>query len=752
MRSWRNVFTMVAFVIAAGVAWSGAAVAQTEFKITAGDASDAAQFGAIVDISGDYAVVGAPYHDENSVQNSGAAYIFKRTGSTTWGQRAKLTGGGTASDHFGQSVAIDGDYVVVSAGEFGNNARGSVYIFKRTGNIWTQQRKLTASDAADHQQFGSSVAISGDYIIVGANSDDNAGNGAGSAYVFTRNGTSWTQQAKFIADDAASEDNFGYRVSISGDYAIVGALGNDDAGTYSGSAYIFKRNDTSWSQQAKITASDGAELDYFGSSVSISGAYAIVGAYGDDDDGNSSGSAYIFSRTGTAWTEQFKLTASDAESDAELGDLFGVSVSIDGNTAIVGAIADVNFSGSSYIFKRDGTNWTEQAKLVASDAAEGDRFGRDVSISGDYVIVGAEYAGDAGSAYLFGIPIPAVSAASRMSFDDVVVGTSKVDSVKVKSTGTAALLLSAVTVTGADSASFTATPATLSVATGDSAYIKVTFTPSSAGDKTALLLLTHNAVGSPTSIDLTGVGGQIVTDIADTLTFTSDDGSNTKVKFESGTVTGIFVSHHDHGRNLPASTDGSSAPTIPLTYFEINTTLADTVTFEAMVSFQYTQALLDSAGITDETTLKLFRYDAGDGIWVQLVTSVETSTKTVSATTNSFSVWSLASVTPTGIYSDNMSDVVPHAFSLATARPNPFNPSTTIAYEVPEQTQITLTIYNLLGQKVIRLVDQVQAAGRYEVVWHGNNSRGVGVASGVYLYRIVSGSGYTDTKRMTLLK
>jgi len=293
-------------------------------------------------------------------------------------------------------------------------------------------------------------------------------------------------------------------------------------------------------------------------------------------------------------------------------------------------------------------------------------------------------------------------------------------------------------------------PDALSIDVGTNAYVKVTFTPSSLGPKTASLTLVHNAAGSPTAIPLTGTGGQSVTDIADTLSFTSDDGSNTKVKFESGSITGVSVGHQNHGRQRPANADSSSAPTIPVTYFEINTTLADTVTFEAMVSFQYTQALLDSAGTTDETSLKLFRYDPADGIWMQLETTVDISTKTVSATTNSFSVWSLASVTPTGIDVENNS--VPVAFSLAHARPNPFNPSTTIAYEVPEQTHIMLTVYNLLGQEVVRLVDQVQAAGRFEVVWHGFNSRGAGVASGVYLYRIVSGSGYTDTKRMTLLK
>ena len=347
---------------------------------------------------------------------------------------------------------------------------------------------------------------------------------------------------------------------------------------------------------------------------------------------------------------------------------------------------------------------------------------------------------------------PGILADTALPIGDVQVGSAATDSAKVKNTGTATLSVTAVTVTGVDTASFAATPLSLSVPAGDSAYVQVTFTPTSVGAKTASLQLTHNASGSPATITLTGTGGQSVTDIADTLAFTSDDGSKTKVNFDSGTIAGVSVDHQNHGRNLPAGTDSSSAPTIPVTYFEINTTLADTATFEATVSFQYTQALLDSAGITDETSLKLFRYASGDGIWVQLETAVNTATKTVSATTNSFSVWSLASVTPTGIDSDNMKESAPATFSLAHARPNPFNPSTTIAYEVPKQTHITLTVYNLLGQEVVRLVDQVQAAGRYEAVWNGTNITGAGVSSGIYLYRITSGSGYTETKRMTLLK
>jgi hypothetical protein len=347
---------------------------------------------------------------------------------------------------------------------------------------------------------------------------------------------------------------------------------------------------------------------------------------------------------------------------------------------------------------------------------------------------------------------PILNTVAQIEFGDVLVGSSVTASAKIKNTGTADLSVSTVAVTGVDTASFVATPLSLSVPAGDSAYVKITFTPTSVGTKTASLQLAHNASGSPSSIPLTGTGGQSVTDISETLSFTSDDGSNTKVKFESGTITGVSVSHQNHGRNLPSGISSDSAPTIPVLYFEINTTLPDTATFTARVTIKYTQAMLESATVTDETTLKLFRFDAGGGIWTQLVTVVDASANTATATTSSFSVWGLGSATPTGIEMENEAKALPNSFAIHHATPNPFNPSTIIAYEVPEQTHISLTIYNLHGQEVVRLMDQAQAAGRYEVVWHGVNSRGAGVASGVYLYRIVSGSGYTETKRMTLLK
>jgi hypothetical protein len=322
-------------------------------KLTASDAARNDFFGHSVSISGDYAIVGA-YKDDDNGADSGSAYIFYYNG-TSWRQQAKLLApDGAADDYFGIQVSISGDYAIVGALYDDDNGinSGSVYIFTPNDvdpNNWDQVAKLTASDGTAKDNFGWSVSISGDYAVVGAPADDNNGTDSGSAYIFKRSGTSWREQVKLTASDGAAGDWFGWSVSISGDYAIVGALWDDDNGAYSGSAYIFKRSGTNWSEQAKLLAADGAADDYFGNSVSISGDYAIVGAHLDDNNGAASGSAYIFKRDGISWSQQAKLTALDGA----VSDFFGCSVSISGAYAIVGAYQDddngIN-SGSAYMF------------------------------------------------------------------------------------------------------------------------------------------------------------------------------------------------------------------------------------------------------------------------------------------------------------------------------------------------------------------------------------------------------------------
>ncbi len=372
------------------------------------------EFGYSVAISGDTAIVGADGDDTSGGSNAGSAYVFTRSAGV-WTLQQKLTASdGAENDQFGISVTISGDTAIVGAwvdDTLGGSDAGSAYVFTRSGGAWTQQQKLTASDGAASDQFGISVAISGDTAIVGAYQDDTpGGNNAGSAYVFTRSGGVWTLQQKLTASDGAGGDEFGFSVAISGDTAIVGAYQDDTpGGNNAGSAYVFSRSAGVWTLQQKLTASDGAVLDRFGWSVAISGNTAIVGVLYGNTPGGETGSAYVFTRSAGVWTQQQELTASDG---AE-GDEFGISVAISGDTAIVGADGDDtpggNSAGSAYVFSRSAGVWTQQQKLTASDGAAGDLFGYSVSISGDTAIVGAIFddrsgESNAGSAYIYNNP------------------------------------------------------------------------------------------------------------------------------------------------------------------------------------------------------------------------------------------------------------------------------------------------------------------------------------------------------------
>lgn len=365
------------------------------------------RFGWSVSISGDTLIIGS-WGDELAGADSGSAYVFTRNGGT-WSIQALLNASDAApNDNFGYSVSISGDTAIIGAR--GDNTpsltdSGSAYVFTRTGGAWSQQAKLTANDAASFDDFGYAVGISGDTAVIGAYRDQNGGIATGSAYIFTRTAGVWSQQAKLLASDADAGDQFGGSVAINNGAVIIGAMRNDDDGSNSGSAYIFTRSRGAWNQQAKLTASDAATDDVFGKSVAISGSTAVIGAHGNDDAGSLSGSAYVFTRNGSIWSEQAKLTADDADAD----NWFGYAVAVDGDTAVIGAHKNDDAggnSGSAYIFTRSGGIWSQQTKLTANDADAFDQFGYSVAINGDTVASGAWLddvggATDSGSVYVF---------------------------------------------------------------------------------------------------------------------------------------------------------------------------------------------------------------------------------------------------------------------------------------------------------------------------------------------------------------
>ena len=346
-------------------------------------------------ISGDTAVVGAPGDDELG-SSSGSVSVFVRSGVDWVLQQTLLPDDGVAGSVFGSAVDIDGDTIVVGATEAGFFGTGAAYVFVFEGLVWTQQDKLLPGTPSGLSNFGATASIDGDTVVVGAPHPQNLFPAEGEAYVYVRSGTSWSQQQRLLADDGAVGEWFGTSVSVSGDSVAVGASKDDPHGTDSGSAYVFVRVGTTWSQQDKIFPGDGFGLDRFGASVSIDGETLAVGAWGDDDLGSGSGSAYVFTRSGTSWSQQDKLFAPDASA----GDFFGGSTSLDGDTLVVGAnIGDggATDSGSAYVFDRVGSVWGLVTELVEAATVADASYGYSVGLDADRVVVGAKLHDDGAS-------------------------------------------------------------------------------------------------------------------------------------------------------------------------------------------------------------------------------------------------------------------------------------------------------------------------------------------------------------------
>ena len=392
------------------------------------DIDDDSRFGESVSISGNYALVSDTYESEdatgeNTVFSSGAAYVFKRNAEGNWSQVQKLVASDrNINQNFGYTVDISGNHCIIATPYEGRNITGddylsysgAAYIFELDADeVWYEKAKLVASDRAEYDYFGCSSAISGNYAIVGAKweSEDAAGGspmcGSGSAYIFEKDEYgNWNEVQKIVAPDRDVEDEFGNSVCISGNYAIVGAYGEDDDASgentlpAAGSAYIYERQpDGNWISVQKIVASDRNELDQFGNSVSISGNYAVVAAGWETEEIaiRHSGAAYIFKRnTSGVWEEIQKIVASDRVAF----DLFGSSVDISGDYIIVGADHDdkdsngtnlLNEAGSAYIFKKESNGlWSEKQKITASTRESENFFGHSVGIDNDYAIVGID--------------------------------------------------------------------------------------------------------------------------------------------------------------------------------------------------------------------------------------------------------------------------------------------------------------------------------------------------------------------------
>lgn len=363
-------------------------------KLIASGAQGSDYAGSSIAVSGDTAVLGAYRRDVGGNVDQGVAVVFVRNGAS-WTEQTELTASDGAAGHgFGFSVDISGDTVVVGG------AVGAAYVFVRTGTTWTQQQKLTPP-AGSETSWGRSVAVDDDTVVVG---------GWGSAHVFSRTESTWGAPQTLTAIGGLESDEFGASVAVDGDTVIVSAPRNawivelDSASP--GMAFVFVRGESNWTQQQKLTPSDGDEGDRFGHSVDISGNTVVVGAKWSNPGGNvDQGSAYVYYRSGTAWSQQAKLTASDGVAF----DLLGVSVAISGGTIVVGATGTnqgtVNDVGSAYVYERNGTSWTQDSELVASDP--GVYFlGTSVSIDASTIVVGGRGIPASAPGYVFALPAP----------------------------------------------------------------------------------------------------------------------------------------------------------------------------------------------------------------------------------------------------------------------------------------------------------------------------------------------------------
>ncbi len=379
--------------------------AQCETKRSATDGAYQDRFASVVSIDGDVFVVGA-YGDDDLGDWSGSAYVFRNNT-----REAKLNASDGAENHsFGRAVSVSGDLIVVGAQGQYTSSQGSAYVFRYNGTDWIEEAILEASDGNEDDNFGASVSISGNVIAVGSSGND-------AVYVFRHNGLQWVEEDKLTASDGYWADSFAYCVAVSGDVVVTGAPADDSS---RGSAYVYRYNGTNWFEQTKLIASDGDLDDRLGKSIDIDGDKVVVGAHHDEANGYKAGSAYVFAYNGSTWSQEAKLIASDGVTY----DTFGESVAISGGYVVVGAVWEDD-NGAAYLYRYNGFGWPEQTKLIATDRDRYDWYGDAVSIDGDIALIGAYGDSDngdtSGSAYIYDLnckPDPTLA----ITLDPLVAG------------------------------------------------------------------------------------------------------------------------------------------------------------------------------------------------------------------------------------------------------------------------------------------------------------------------------------------
>ncbi len=714
-------------------------------------------FGKSVSLSGNRALIGADASDPKG-RESGAAYVFEWDG-TTWNQMAKLTASdGAAGDYFGHSVSLSGNRALIGAwadDDKGGDS-GSAYVFEWDGSTWTQVAKLTASDGAERDWFGISVSLFGSRALVGAPIDDDNGSNSGSAYVYEWNGSAWTQVAKLTASDGVASDEFGRSVSLSGDRALVGAFGNDENGFESGSAYVFDWDGTTWNEVAKLMASDGAEIANFGFSVSLDGNRALVGAYRDDDYGFGSGSAYVFEKSVTvvATTEVI-----------EPPDLFE-----NGGASGWGFVVETG-SGSGDLVPGPGTPplGTGSARFLLDNTSSGVLLGtqRFAGIRFDAMtqLTYSTWA-DPANTNVFAVP------SLQFNVDyDLTDGTTSWQGRLVFEPyydNTIALGTWQTWDALAGRWWMSGTPVV-----GDVTGTQIC--PISSPCDVATLLANFPDMGIQTGtlaglLLKAGSGWDIEAVYADALTVGYLDGATelvTTFDFEPASVVDKCTSP-DPG-DLPfwdgtIVNNGDGTGSIPLSV---------PLGLKNIALMDFSNLVLDDVQQGGASLVGTGQFECSstnsDGClaydWKGSDADAPTAVDLIiraPANANSSFFLHITDCCDHTLRVDPALDLyggavgtetqeVPGDYALWPNYPNPFNPQTRITFALPEASDVRLAVYDVLGREVVRLVSGSYPAGTHAVTWDGRDAAGTPVPSGVYLYRIEAGR-FTQTRRMTLLK
>jgi len=356
----------------------------TQDILLAGDGKAEDYFGFSAAIDGTTLLVGAYKADINGITDAGAAYVYI-LGDKGWYQQAKLIVDPIfAEDTVGGKVALKNDVAMLGVMRRDDKGKdsGAVVSFERKSNTWMQSQIFTAPDAKPGDAFGQSIALTENFLIIGAPRNDALGVDSGAAYIYKRESGTWTYQEKITACDGAAGDLFGISVAVDGSSLLVGADLHDEKAENAGAVYVYVLDDNQWKQEAKLVASDAGKTDIFGVRVSLSENTALISARRDDIDevGIDAGSAYIFVRNGSTWTQELKLISPDGKAD----DRFGRGVALSGDTAIISAMnhdANGTDTGALYVYKKGTSGWRYTSKIVAKKSMPGDKFGWNVALS-----------------------------------------------------------------------------------------------------------------------------------------------------------------------------------------------------------------------------------------------------------------------------------------------------------------------------------------------------------------------------------